>query len=82
VAVPVAVGDRVAPGAVLVVLRAMKLEHRVTAPRAGSVLEVLVREGEQVAFRQVVLRLAVAEEGAAAETSPQQTAAAPRGPIT
>jgi 3-methylcrotonyl-CoA carboxylase alpha subunit len=41
----------------LVTLRAMKLEHRVAAPRAGIVSEVLVREGDQVAFRQVLIRL-------------------------
>ena len=57
VAVAVAAGDRVEPGAALVTLRAMKLEHRVAAPRAALVREVLVREGDQVAFRQVLVRL-------------------------
>jgi geranyl-CoA carboxylase alpha subunit len=67
VAVEVAAGDRVEKGAVLVVLRAMKLEHRVIAPRAASVREVLAREGDQVAFRQPLVRLeSVAAEPAAA----------------
>jgi 3-methylcrotonyl-CoA carboxylase alpha subunit len=57
VAVSVAVGDRVEQGAALVTLRAMKLEHRVAAPRAAVVREVLVRAGDQVAFRQVLVRL-------------------------
>jgi biotin carboxyl carrier protein len=35
----------------------MKLEHRVVAPRAAVVREVLVREGDQVAFRQPLVRL-------------------------
>ena len=57
VAVAVAAGDRVERGAALVTLRAMKLEHRVAAPREALVREVLVREGDQVAFRQVLVRL-------------------------
>ncbi|HVR29746.1 MAG TPA: biotin carboxylase N-terminal domain-containing protein [Thermoanaerobaculia bacterium] len=62
VAVPVEPGDRVEAGACLVVLRAMKLEHRVVAPRAARVGDVLVEPGEQVAFRQVLLRLEPLEE--------------------
>ena len=47
----------------------MKLEHRVAASRAAVVREVLVREGDQVAFRQVLIRLeqAAATPAAAAE---------------
>ena len=41
-------GDRVDAGALLVVLEAMKTEHRVTAPHAGVVAEVPVAEGLQV----------------------------------
>jgi geranyl-CoA carboxylase alpha subunit len=67
VAVAVAVGDRVARGDALVTLRAMKLEHRVAAPWAAIVREVRVREGEQVAFRAVMVRLeAVAKASGAA----------------
>ena len=59
--VPVGAGDRVDAGSCVVVLRAMKLEHRVAAPRAARVREVLVQSGEQVAFRQVLLRLEALE---------------------
>ncbi|RMH38676.1 MAG: biotin/lipoyl-binding protein [Deltaproteobacteria bacterium] len=41
-------GDRVAAGDTLVVLEAMKMEHRVVAAEAGVVARVLVAEGEQV----------------------------------
>jgi propionyl-CoA carboxylase alpha chain len=41
-------GDRVEAGALLVVLEAMKTEHRVTAPHAGVVGDVLVAEGQEV----------------------------------
>jgi acetyl/propionyl-CoA carboxylase alpha subunit len=41
-------GERVEAGALLVVMEAMKMEHRVTAPEAGVVAEVLVAEGDEV----------------------------------
>jgi acetyl/propionyl-CoA carboxylase alpha subunit len=41
-------GERVAAGALLVVVEAMKLEHRIGAPTAGRVREVLVAEGQEV----------------------------------
>jgi len=43
-----AAGDRVEAGQTLVVLEAMKMEHRVTAPSAGRVEGVLVVTGQQV----------------------------------
>ena len=70
VAVAVAAGDRVEPGAALVTLRAMKLEHRIAAPRAALVREVLVREGDQVAFRQVLVRLEAASRQRRRRRSP------------
>ena len=42
-------GAAVARGDVLVVLEAMKMEHALLAPRDGTVAEVLVAAGEQVA---------------------------------
>jgi biotin carboxyl carrier protein len=48
VAVEVAVGDEVTAGAPLVRVEAMKMEHRVTAPQAGTVTEVHVTAGQQV----------------------------------
>jgi geranyl-CoA carboxylase alpha subunit len=70
VAVVVAVGDRVEQGAALVTLRAMKLEHQVAAPRVAVVREILVREGDQVAFRQVLVRLETAAPTAAVAGEP------------
>jgi propionyl-CoA carboxylase alpha chain len=46
--VAAAPGDRVEAGALLVVLEAMKTEHRVTAPHAGKVTGLLVVEGQEV----------------------------------
>jgi len=57
-----AAGDLVPAGAVLVVLEAMKTEHRVAAPRAGRVREVLVAEGQEVHAGMVLALLD--EEGA------------------
>jgi acyl-CoA carboxylase subunit alpha len=41
-------GEAVPAGALLVVVEAMKLEHRISAPTAGRVREVLVAEGQEV----------------------------------
>jgi acetyl/propionyl-CoA carboxylase alpha subunit len=41
-------GEPVAAGALLVVVEAMKLEHRISAPAAGRVRELLVAEGQEV----------------------------------
>jgi propionyl-CoA carboxylase alpha chain len=41
-------GELVAAGALLVVVEAMKLEHRIGAPTAGRVRDVLVAEGQEV----------------------------------
>ncbi len=48
VAVPVAVGDTVEPGAPLVVLEAMKMENEFKAQVAGTVREVPVQPGQTV----------------------------------
>src|SRR5262249_52053297 len=48
VRLPARPGDRLDKGAVVAVLEAMKMEHRVTAPHAGRLSEVLVREGQSV----------------------------------
>ena len=55
VEVAVAVGEEVAEGAVLVIVEAMKMEHRVTAPRAGTVTEVRVIAGQQVDANEVLV---------------------------
>jgi propionyl-CoA carboxylase alpha chain len=61
--VAVRVGERVGAGAVVVVVEAMKTEHRIAAPRAGTVRRVLVAEGQEVAAGATVIEL----EGAADE---------------
>ncbi|WP_460370424.1 acyl-CoA carboxylase biotin carboxyl carrier protein subunit, partial [Actinocorallia lasiicapitis] len=52
-------GGTVAEGTVVVVLEAMKMEHRITAPATGTVAELNVSEGQQVEAGAV---LAVIEE--------------------
>ena len=44
----IAEGDAVAEGQLLLVLEAMKMQHRITAPFDGTVKEVHVAEGQQV----------------------------------
>jgi 3-methylcrotonyl-CoA carboxylase alpha subunit len=45
---PVAAGDRVARGAPLLVLEAMKMEHTIMAPSDGRIVELHYAEGDQV----------------------------------
>ncbi|WP_062984040.1 acetyl/propionyl/methylcrotonyl-CoA carboxylase subunit alpha [Nocardia anaemiae] len=59
IAVPVANGATVAVGAPVVVVEAMKMEHTLTAPVAGTV-EVLVEPGAQVRLDQPLVRIAAA----------------------
>ena len=47
-AVHAAAGDAVAAGQLLMIVEAMKMEHRITAPRAGTVTEIRARPGDQV----------------------------------
>jgi propionyl-CoA carboxylase alpha chain len=61
--VAVRVGDRVDAGAVLVVVEAMKTEHRIAAGRAGRVRRVLVAEGQEVAAGATVVELEEAPDG-------------------
>jgi 3-methylcrotonyl-CoA carboxylase alpha subunit len=50
-------GAMVRKGDPLLVLEAMKMEHILTAPRDGVVLEVLVSQGDQVTDGMLLLRL-------------------------
>jgi len=59
-AVHVAPGDTVAAGQLVMIVEAMKMEHRITAPRAGAVTEVRARPGDQVSGGDL---LAVLGEG-------------------
>jgi acetyl/propionyl-CoA carboxylase alpha subunit len=61
--VAVRVGERVEAGAVVVVVEAMKTEHRIAAQRAGTVRRVLVAEGEEVAAGAAVIELEGAADG-------------------
>ncbi|HWD42590.1 MAG TPA: biotin carboxylase N-terminal domain-containing protein [Actinomycetota bacterium] len=56
-------GERVEAGAVVVVVEAMKTEHRIAAGRAGTVGRVLVAEGQEVAAGAVVVELEGAPDG-------------------
>ncbi|MGO4618222.1 biotin carboxylase N-terminal domain-containing protein [Nocardia sp. 2YAB30] len=56
IAVPVATGATVAAGAPVVIVEAMKMEHSLTAPVAGTV-ELLVEPGAQVRLDQVLARI-------------------------
>jgi geranyl-CoA carboxylase alpha subunit len=62
VAVAARVGERVAAGAVLATLEAMKMEHALTAPAAGVVRAVHVRAGDQVAAGRVLIELELGSE--------------------
>lgn len=51
-------GDHVARGQTLVVLEAMKMEIRITAPHDGKIARVLCRAGQIVERGQILLELA------------------------
>ncbi|MEU4873304.1 acetyl/propionyl/methylcrotonyl-CoA carboxylase subunit alpha [Streptomyces sp. NPDC021608] len=63
--VKVAVGDEVAAGQSLLVVEAMKMEHVICAPHAGTVAELDVTPGTTVAMDQVLAVVAPAAEPAA-----------------
>jgi propionyl-CoA carboxylase alpha chain len=68
-------GERVEAGALLVVLEAMKTEHRVTAPHAGTVAQVLVADGQEVGAGTVLVVLP--EEASPAGGAGERRAPAP-----
>jgi 3-methylcrotonyl-CoA carboxylase alpha subunit len=53
----VRVGDKVSAGQALAVMEAMKMEHTVAAPAAGTVAELLFSPGDQVSEGAPLLRL-------------------------
>ena len=57
VSVAVQAGDAVEAGDVLLVIEAMKMAHRLCAPRAGQVAQLTVAEGQQVAARQILAHI-------------------------
>jgi len=55
--IEVAVGDTVSEEDTLIVLESMKMEIPLLAPRAGTVIEILVAEGEAIAEGEVAVVL-------------------------
>jgi acetyl-CoA/propionyl-CoA carboxylase biotin carboxyl carrier protein len=60
--VKVAVGDEVTAGQSLLVVEAMKMEHVISAPHAGTVAELDVTPGTTVAMDQVLAVISPTEE--------------------
>jgi 3-methylcrotonyl-CoA carboxylase alpha subunit len=61
IAVDVAVGDTVSKGQKLVTLEAMKMEHSLTAPFDGVVMELNAETGAQVQVEALLVRIATVE---------------------
>ena len=61
VSVPVTVGSRVSAGDVLMVIEAIKMEHTIAAPHAGTVKAVHFARGERVPEGSELLELAAEE---------------------
>jgi 3-methylcrotonyl-CoA carboxylase alpha subunit len=61
IAVDVAEGQQVEAGQRLIVLEAMKMEHALTAPFAGTIAELAAREGSQVQVEALLARVVKAE---------------------
>ncbi len=58
-------GAQVETGQLLLVMEAMKMEHRILADVCGTVSAVHVAQGDQVKTRQLLVEIAPAEEGGA-----------------
>jgi len=61
-------GDAVSKGQRLVVLEAMKMQHEISAERDGVIDKVLVKPGDQVATRQLLVELKQEESAARRRT--------------
>ncbi len=55
VSIPVAEGQTVEKGDVLLVLESMKMQNEIRTPRAGTVQRIRVREGDSVDQKQTVM---------------------------
>jgi propionyl-CoA carboxylase alpha chain len=79
-AVHVAPGETVSKGQLLMVVEAMKMEHRVTAPHAGTVGEVLAHPGDQVTGGDLLAVIEPAPDESARASAPDGGATG--GPAT
>ncbi|HEY4866457.1 MAG TPA: acetyl-CoA carboxylase biotin carboxyl carrier protein subunit, partial [Candidatus Dormibacteraeota bacterium] len=59
----VEVGQRVDEGQELLVVEAMKMEHRILAPRAGTVTEITVSLGDSIAAGTLLAVVEAAGDG-------------------
>jgi acetyl-CoA carboxylase biotin carboxyl carrier protein len=55
--IDVAVGQKVAPGDVLIIIESMKMEIPVEAPAGGTVTEIRVAQGERIDEGAIVVVL-------------------------
>jgi len=62
IAVNVDVGDRVSAGDTLLILEAMKMEHKVHAPEDGIVRRILCPTGKQVAEGELLIEIASTDD--------------------
>ncbi|MEZ5273672.1 MAG: acetyl-CoA carboxylase biotin carboxyl carrier protein subunit [Ilumatobacteraceae bacterium] len=53
----VAAGDTVAAGQPMLTIEAMKMEHQIVAPHAGTVVEVFVAAGQQLDHGQPLVKV-------------------------
>jgi len=53
----VRVGDHVEPGQVVAIIEAMKVMNEIVAERAGTIVEILVENGQPVEYGQPLMRL-------------------------
>ena len=61
ISVDIAEGDSVNDGQKLLTLEAMKMEHVLTAPFAGTVAELSAKTGDQVKEGTVLIRIEAVE---------------------
>ncbi|MCM8745519.1 acetyl-CoA carboxylase biotin carboxyl carrier protein [Thermomicrobium sp. CFH 73360] len=53
----VRIGDHVEPGQVVAIIEAMKVMNEIVADRAGTIVEILVENGQPVEYGQPLMRL-------------------------
>jgi len=57
ISIKVKVGDAVKAGDVLLVLESMKIQNEITAPRDGTIKDILVTEGKYVKRRESLISI-------------------------